>query len=457
MRLDEPIEAKGNFWLPESPDVEVSGTLYISESGEVTLETIGHLGGTEGAIERLKSYEGSVSGDRIPTYRVLGYNERLGFIKLENCFLNEPLPSIGPRQCKASADYALIGSSDLIGQDVSFSRFAFSLEELDEWLHISGFSIEPYNLSSPEFNVRFKPPESITVPLFDGLELTIGFSWVGPSTSLNITEVKMSQTAYFSLLSSDAKDATEFISIASMMRDFISLGVGKPVLITSTEGFSEDIYRILDDGSKYKLPIKIYHDDGYRSDSRRSVLKRHMAFAYDDISSKLGTILSNWITSHKKYKTPFSLFFQSISDDSQLDLKFLRIVQAMEILHRGYFNEQDVELRRRLTRIFNSTLSSRIKNKRRKKLVNDVVATRNYLTHYSDERGGEIVNNGYFYVLTELLSAVFQLWLMQIIGFDDGMIDGVLKRNVDIRNRLAVFVDAKDVEVTDGFPPTHNW
>ena len=38
MRLSEPIEAAGSFWLPEEPDRKFSGVLRVSESGRATFE-----------------------------------------------------------------------------------------------------------------------------------------------------------------------------------------------------------------------------------------------------------------------------------------------------------------------------------------------------------------------------------------------------------------------------------
>ena len=38
MRLSEPIERPGFFWLPQDPEHQVPGILRVSKSGRVTLE-----------------------------------------------------------------------------------------------------------------------------------------------------------------------------------------------------------------------------------------------------------------------------------------------------------------------------------------------------------------------------------------------------------------------------------
>ena len=39
MRIGEPIETSGFFWLAEEPDFRVPGDLHISESGQARLES----------------------------------------------------------------------------------------------------------------------------------------------------------------------------------------------------------------------------------------------------------------------------------------------------------------------------------------------------------------------------------------------------------------------------------
>lgn len=38
MRLSEPIEKHGFFWLPDDAENKIPGILRISESGEITVE-----------------------------------------------------------------------------------------------------------------------------------------------------------------------------------------------------------------------------------------------------------------------------------------------------------------------------------------------------------------------------------------------------------------------------------
>ncbi len=44
MRLPETLELQGYWWLPEKPENQLPGTLFISDSVDVKLEVHGLLG-----------------------------------------------------------------------------------------------------------------------------------------------------------------------------------------------------------------------------------------------------------------------------------------------------------------------------------------------------------------------------------------------------------------------------
>ena len=65
-----------------------------------------------------------------------------------------------------------------------------------------------------------------------------------------------------------------------------------------------------------------------------------------------------------------------------------------------------------------------------------VVKTRNYLTHYV-ESGEEAAATGESLIrLTRKLEALFQLELLRIIGFEIEQIDAMVRRNLNMRQKL---------------------
>ena len=80
MRILEPIETYGYFWLPEQADNQLSGILRISETGESSLEIFGSF----------CSFDHGPSRDDLgQKLQILGVTHREGPVTLVNCFVLE--------------------------------------------------------------------------------------------------------------------------------------------------------------------------------------------------------------------------------------------------------------------------------------------------------------------------------------------------------------------------------
>ncbi len=83
MRLDEPIETSGFFWLPEEPDVQVPGDLHISESGDARLEV--QLQKPSPGWAKVLDTQMAADGRALP--RILGLATGQGAITLDECLV----------------------------------------------------------------------------------------------------------------------------------------------------------------------------------------------------------------------------------------------------------------------------------------------------------------------------------------------------------------------------------
>ena len=97
MRLAEPIETTGMFWLPERPETGLSGVLRISETSEITVEFAGVIGNPPSVFSRVGARATPRSGDGDSDLeRIVGTVEKGGRITLDGCFRqssNMVLPS----------------------------------------------------------------------------------------------------------------------------------------------------------------------------------------------------------------------------------------------------------------------------------------------------------------------------------------------------------------------------
>ena len=162
MRLSEPIEAAGSFWLPEEPDRKFSGVLRISESGRATLEL----------QEQNRHYDFPTDND----VRFAGIVDKLGYITLERC--QNLSFSVGSLSIwRFYARHVLVGVAYEVDDGPYFEQVRISFEGLDDWLGLSGFNFDPtaYLSNLRQISVGFQLPDTIAYSLSDDLDLEFCF------------------------------------------------------------------------------------------------------------------------------------------------------------------------------------------------------------------------------------------------------------------------------------------
>lgn len=86
MRVSSPLELAGDFWLADSPEHKINGTLHVRDSGSVELRLNDLI-----YRDRAKACD---SEEEIP--KITGKVERYGYVTLERCFHKYfPMP-LGP-------------------------------------------------------------------------------------------------------------------------------------------------------------------------------------------------------------------------------------------------------------------------------------------------------------------------------------------------------------------------
>ncbi len=333
MRLSEPIEKHGFFWLPDDAENQVPGILRISEPGEVTLEVSYFYDLRQDVLNKRRrlGYPPNRSEDR-NINRIVGRIDN-GFITLDKCFYvnwNKKLPS-GVSTSTIHANLAFIGADYNEGEDITFSKLKFSVEGLNEWLSISGFQKVP-NRKDKSFFIHFNAPEEIAFNLPDGIELKFLFSG---THSLNFTEERITQKVYISLISKGLRPIGDFLDLVFKLHLFLCFAIDNIVSLDSVTGYSSEMTQEIGDGQKREIPIKIYYQLEPHSAAKPEVHPHDMLFCYRDIDDQLEEILTKWIKNYEVSKPSFNLYFSTMSGGQKyLDGKFLSLAQGIETLHR---------------------------------------------------------------------------------------------------------------------------
>ena len=332
MRLADPIEKHGFFWLPSHPENQFPGILCISNAGEITLR-INYL---ITAVDSNLLHSGTPIGKEPP--RILGQIDG-DPVTLVGCKAAEdPFYPLRLAQGNVSASifhvgWAFIGANYEEGEHITFTSVQFSVEGLSEWLSVSGFRLElERNSEKADWRMDYRQPDDISIPLPDGIELTFSFSpsFALPSHGVSDISSSITQNCHILLTSTESVPFVTFSSLVHKIHSFLCFAMNNIVATMSMTGYSKDKI----DKWERESPVKIYYQSQIHPQSKHNAYVP-MTFRYGDISENLVEILFRWIENYDNSEPAFDLYFASKTGAHKfLNAIFLSLIQGIETFHR---------------------------------------------------------------------------------------------------------------------------
>ena len=475
MRLPEPIEARGFFWLPGEPDNEVPGLLRISDSGEIELEALGLFRDFRAVMEdRCMEVETPQEYDRPSLTRIVGIIEKGRSVTLDGCKPRHEQFGSGPSKSLIHADLAFIGRQYEAAEELKFSKLEFSADGLDEWLGVSGFDAqlrrsESQNIES--FRIHYKCPDNVSLMLPDQIGLTFTFKYQFVWGAPPVTEAKVSQKAYISLSLTGPQPIEYLFSLMSKICKFLSFAVDQTVSIDSISGY---LGQEIENAEGCQLPVEIYGRIGDHSEEKPQIQLHRMLFSYENIDDHLERVLAKWLGSYKRFEPALNLYFASKTRTvGYAEVRFLMLAQGIEVLHRRVSKDKCIpekQFRRRIEDILGDVKGRENREWLKKKLGNanqltlreriagmcepfsdllggeesckafaaKVANTRNYLTHYGSRLENKAASEAELWNLRRKLEGLWQLHLLKLIGVHAESIRSIVNANEELGRKLGI-------------------
>ena len=436
MRIREEFKKLGCFWLPSAPGGVLPGILSISDGGNIELEVIGGFDdkGMGPLFNALR--KNPQSAEQIGGYieRIVGYIENDGPVTLDDCYFNGHLaqlqgPTYSLRKLSFLVERAFIRVEYGEGEIPRFNNFIFSVEGIDEWSGISNFRM----LERDEKNttMSYQVPTNTPLNLNNGMQLFITF----PHTCSSI-ENRISHKTYFTLSSPNALELDEFISVAGKIRSFLCFAINEMIPFDSISAASDNLQAHMGK----PLLIDIY-DSRYLYFQDEPKINRGMLFKFEKIQSNPGLIINKWIEACEDTSPALDLYLTA-QEQQYLTTKFLTLMQGLEAYHKGveaYHKRtsgkkpSEMILKERLM-CLSEPLKDRFENENmRDKWMTDIKNARNQLTHK-----GKLESTETYGKLNDFITGslqLFQINLLQLIGFSQEDIDSILAGSIPIRQR----------------------
>ena len=465
--------------MPQQPCNKQPGILLISEVGDAELR----ITSLRKASDILAN--GSKFGQIEPTESVKTYDRITGIVRLDNrsefvtlddCFYTSWNASFfeGVSTATIVANTVYLGVCYSEKDDVKFSKVIFTFEGLNEWLNISGFTIEHEfgkNNELQSATLEYSPPQKIRIDLAnDDCKVEVLFSSSIPTESSNV-EAKFSQIAYISLQSTSSRCIEELRSLVSKIQNFLCFAVDDVISLQSLQGYSKEITRDIGNNRTQKIPVEISYKSMPISESSFNKSWIRMLLPYPNIADQFPKMLNQWMEVYEKYEPALDLYFTALYGKIlHLEVKFLLLVQGLEALHRRESNgtefdrqefEQlceivinsapqskqeflrgrlhyanEISLRKRLKKMFKQFSGFFEFGGRMKSFISGIVDTRNYLTHYSSDLQSSAVKGKNLIFLNEKLEALFQLHLLRLMNLNSDEISEIANNHYSLKVKL---------------------
>jgi hypothetical protein len=447
--MKDAFEIKGYWWLPDAEDHKLPGTLSFSQEDGALLEIVGVFG-----KERNARIEQPII--------ILGITQQGKPISLYKCSIRQwtpPLIGLGGEHYRA---YIVFEGVHFESEErIVFNELYGHYTDLDAWLNIYGFTID-YEVGDDKYaaTVRYEKPSSQFFDIGDGLEVGIGFSCQGPNQSRVQTEVNISQRAYL-IVKSKTED-TSFDGLFDQLNTFsylFQIAAQRVIYPVAVFGYSRENVQEKVGRDPYYPEINIYYQPIEAWVNQKSRMPYEMLFTFQDMDENQ---IKSWFGSFKKYETIIHLY-RALFYRSRLfiETKFLNIAQSLETLHSILFGSQylpDDEFADRKEMVLQAVpeelhewVGTALSNANFKpfklkifELLNkksdyfagliddiDIFAkrvrdTRNEFIHQSKQkwtlqRGEELFS------AINLLTMLFEINLLEIIGFSDEKIHELIK------------------------------
>lgn len=452
----ETFKVKGQWWLPENPDVKLPGTLSYNPDDGAVLELIGAFDLAKDLTGKNPEYDiiNGIAGSEITLYKCYNRNSNL------------QIPGI--LSSVYYANYVFKGHIFAKESEIKFKFSRFSYNYLEAWANRSGMIINHSNDGS--INVTTTALKPVTASIGENLRIRIinpvedSFTWKDGG------EVRLKQKAFIEVETMTALSFEEFMKISYKIQQFLTLATNKPIhrlefkaLISSS-----------DNGEKER-PIEVFSKIDENALKTEILHPNQIPLSLDIIHDRFEEIFNIWLGNEKSSLLDpiFNLYFASrFNDKMYIENIFLNLVSCLESYHRRRFGGKylqdekyeeftksiksslpqiadpkysdlktkfihglkygnELSLRNRLKLIVednNHILSKYIKNLGQ--FIDKVVDTRNYRTHFDKdlERKG-ISDTKEFYWYNVKLEMIVEICIFKELGLNNDEIEKIFSRN----------------------------
>jgi hypothetical protein len=476
--LFNSFEYRGFFWLPATPDRRLSGTLRFSEK-TIELQLLGTLG------------DHPATGIAAPPFLpacILGMTEGSKRLTLHNCAQTSTSTNLitGIGASTLNAQHLLIGGHYARDADLQFHSMTLTFANLEQWIAHRAFVSAPVAEERPDGSKSFvaeyiqPPKQTFTVdPIESTISITSDLTHAGIG---DLQQEVRTHTARLELEPRTAKHLWCYAERIRQLQNLLTLLMGQATV---------PLHVTLRGPVDARLPqrseqIELFFNPGFGNvDKANHPAKMLTLFPYIE-ATRFATVLTQWFGRQVLLENVCNLFFGVIYNEFlYIQFSFLGLVQALETYCRNtqhglYVSETDYKviaealiaaipsttprdlreslkrgkikygneysLRKRLRCLLCSLEDDTVRmiTDKPSEFCENVVATRNYYTHYTSELESEAFSDAELVRACLRLRVLLTVVLFKEIGLEEALIREIWTRPDNV-SKLARVVQTKYV------------
>ena len=438
--MQEAFELKGFWWLPASPDEQISGVVKFDPDKGVTLESIEGL-----EVQKLEIAVIDV---------ILGTLQNGDDVSLHECIILKQLFSSSIRCTHIKARYLIIGAHFPQCEDLKFKTVTVRYHNLDVWVQGFGsLDIDRSNDNKIEHQVtiKVKIPEPLKARINEEFELSLDVDYSLEERLLPYQGITAELRHFLSLEAIQETSWKNFQKILARIQDFISFAMNEPTFPTEIKGTSEVTSEEVE-GKTYHKSVSLYYIS-ISSKRIQRIQTSNMRFSLMQIEQQFESIIKKWFEKAELLPIYVLYFGNMYAPSTYLNLQFLSLVQAVEAYHRRvkgttnlplekHQHSNKISLRERLNLLVEEHSDILAKHIGNPKFVSNVVDTRNYFTHYDEKLENKAITEPkQLYVLCEKLKTLLEVCFLAELGLSQEQIKRMMRQTMSNRDEVFEQID----------------
>ena len=441
--MDEAIRFEGYWWLPGANDNVVPGILEFDPDKGASLRLMGSLQGLEGITDphEPEIIHGLSSDGKLITLKDCG--QTLGDLRFGSGFSTSAY----------AANTIFVGRHFERPEDVGFKSLIVEYLYLEAWADSSGFDIkfveEEREPKEHRIEVKHELPAAAAARVGGEYGVTLDFGSDFKASQRPFTWATIKQPAELVIEFSGKQPFVRLSDIVFRLQHLLSLGLRRSAYPVAIRGYTG--------AREQTMPVEVYYSPLGRMDGVKRPERFEMLYSRKDLPGGFETAVARWLERAGSLDPVYRLFLGTVYNPrSYLEQRFLRLVQAVEVYHRRALYVSDLPeedhkkrveeildsapvehkiwLRRKLRVVSEPSLDERLhvvlkrhrgiansvvgtKGEARAEFVQKVVATRNYQTHFDDNKKDKAARGEELHHVARQLKLLLEACLMEEIGF----------------------------------------